>query len=112
MRTEAIRCLNGSETNSDCSSEGIGNFEFAIWDNERESNGRSYCYEPGYRLINSDPTWLAYIPCHQFMWYWAYNNEARRGSESASSSEDGCKWEDDYKEEYSSDGETDDDQSE
>jgi hypothetical protein len=103
-----IRCLNGSETDSDCWSDGISNFESAVWDDGQESNGGGYCYGPDYSPINSEPTWLAYIPCHQFLWYWVYDNESRRDSESIYSSEGECEWEDEYKDEYSCDGEIDD----
>lgn len=79
--------IDECDTESECGSDDVSELEAIdcgdYWEDINPTNYR----EAGYRPINGDITWLAYIRRHKYLWYWSYGKEPGSYSDSSDSSD-------------------------
>lgn len=60
--------IGDESSRSDC--EECEYSESSDWDDDGTEDNASVCQDDDYESIDGDPAWRAYIPRHQFLWYW------------------------------------------
>jgi hypothetical protein len=101
-RATAICGMDGSETDSECWSDDVSEFETAFCDDCCKNIDANHLWGTDYMPINGDFTWLAYIRRHKFLWYWPKDDALGLFSESVDSSDDDDEYDSDD-DEYDSD---------